>query len=90
VSYPSDEDLVIRVNPESPSKTIEIARSFSFKLNLGNYQSCDFFTSRKEVCLADEADTVSADIFEWCYEQVMEEVKEVKRKQAAKTSRGAA
>lgn len=70
-----------------PSRQVEIVRSVSFKLNLGGYQSMDFFCSRKEQCGKDEADTVSADLYEWCYEQVLDAAKEVQRVQAAKAAK---
>lgn len=62
----------------------EVVRSVSFKLNLGNYQSMDFFCSQKAECGADEVDAVAVDLSEWCYDKVMESAKEVQRKQAAK------
>jgi hypothetical protein len=64
--------------------TVEIVRSFSFKLNLGNYQSCDFFASQKQACAKDEADQVSTDLYDWCYAQVMASVRDVQEKQARK------
>ena len=67
-----------------PSGIVEVVRSVSFKLNLGNYQSFDFFCSQKAQCLPEEADQVSADLYEWCYDQVMASVKEVKVIQARK------
>ena len=67
-----------------PSGVVEVVRSVSFKLNLGNYQSMDFFCSQKAQCLPDEVDAVSADLYEWCYDQVMSSVKEVKAIQARK------
>ena len=66
------------------TKVVEVVRSVSFKLNLGNYQSMDFFCSQKAQCQADEVDTVSADLYDWCYDQVMASVKDVKEKQARK------
>ena len=73
-----------------PSGIVEVVRSVSFKLNLGNYQSMDFFASQKAQCLPDEADQVSTDLYEWCYDQVMASANEVRRKQAAKAERNAA
>lgn len=67
-----------------PEHRIEIVRSFSFKLNLGNYQSADFFCSRKEQCNAENVDEISTSIYEWCYDEVMASVKEVKVLQAQK------
>ena len=73
-----------------PSGVVEVVRSVSFKLNLGNYQSMDFFCSQKAQCLPDEADQVSTDLYEWCYDQVMSSANEVRRKQAQKAERSVA
>ncbi len=73
--------------PEPPARQVEIVRSVSFKLNLGNYQSMDFFCSQKAACDPEDADSTSADLYEWCYEQVMTSVNEVRRKQAEKAQR---
>jgi len=69
------------------TRLVEVVRSVAFKLNLGNYQSMDFFCSQKAQCPADEVDQVSADLYDWCYDQVMDAVKDVQRKQAAKAAR---
>jgi hypothetical protein len=73
---------------------VEIVRSVSFKLNLGNYQSMDFFCSQKAQCAPADADNISADLYEWCYEQVMGSVRQVKttqaKKEAAKAQRSVA
>ncbi len=66
------------------ARQVEIVRSVSFKLNLGNYQSMDFFCSQKAACDPLDADQVSADLYEWCMDQVMESAREVKAKQAKK------
>ena len=73
-----------------PSGIVEVVRSVSFKLNLGNYQSMDFFCSQKAQCEPGEADQVSADLYEWCYDQVMASANEVKRKQEVKQAAMAA
>ena len=72
------------------AKAVEVVRSVSFKLNLGNYQSMDFFASQKAQCQADEVDVVSADLYEWCYDQVMDSVRDIQKKQAMKAARSAA
>lgn len=76
--------------PSRPERTVEIVRSCSFKLNLGNYQSMDFFCSQKAACLESEKDQVSVDLYGWCYDQVMDSVREVQRKQAVKAARSVA
>ncbi len=75
--------------PEPLARQVEIVRSVNFKLNLGNYQSMDFFCSQKAACDPEDADTTSADLYEWCYEQVMESVREVKATQAKKEAQRA-
>lgn len=76
---------------EPTGNRVEITRSISFKLNLGNYQSMDFFCSQKAQCDAAEADQTAADLSEWCYDQVMQDVAKVKsiqaRKEAARENR---
>lgn len=57
---------------------IEIARSFSFKLNMGNYESRDFFCSQKAECRMDEADRVADQIHAFCKTQVLKSVNEYK------------
>lgn len=67
-----------------PSGLVEVVRSVSFKLNLGNYQSMDFFCSQKAQCEAGDADSVSADLYDWCFDQVMTSVRDVQAKQSKK------
>lgn len=57
---------------------IEIARSFSFKLNMGNYESRDFFCSQKAECRMDEADRVADQLHQFCKAQVLKAVNEYK------------
>ena len=56
----------------------EIARSFSYKLNSGNYESRDFFCSQKVECPLTEAEVVSAKLYDFCRTQVMRAVNEWK------------
>lgn len=60
------------------TKLIEIARSFSYKLNVGNYESRDFFCSQKAECTPEEADEVSERLHLFCYKQVIRDVKKYK------------
>ena len=55
---------------------VEIARSFSFKLNVGNYESRDFFCSQKAECFPSEAEATSERIYQFCRMQVMKAVRE--------------
>jgi hypothetical protein len=56
--------------------TVEVARSFSYKLNCGNYESRDFFCSQKAECPADEAEAVSQRLHEFCKSQVMQALRD--------------
>lgn len=49
---------------------VEVARSFSYKLNVGNYESRDFFCSQKIECDATEAEALSEQVHEFCLKQV--------------------
>ncbi len=82
----SDGALLINLpaNRPQPSGLVEVVRSVSFKLNLGNYQSMDFFCSQKAQCEASQSDEISIDLYDWCYDQVMASVRDVKEKQARK------
>ena len=52
-------------------KLVEIARSFSYKHNLGNYQSCDFFCSQKAEVLEEEAEETSKNLYQFCKKEVI-------------------
>lgn len=56
----------------------EIARSFSYKLNCGNYESRDFFCSQKAECTFEDAEAVSAALHAFCKKMVMQAVREYK------------
>jgi hypothetical protein len=60
-------------------RTVEIARSFSFKLNLGNYQSADFFQSAKSECRWDQAEEASDILYQFCKKQVLLAVNEARK-----------
>ena len=51
-------------------KLIEIARSFSRKLNLGNYETVDFFCSQKIEVPESEAKEASSELYEFCKQEV--------------------
>lgn len=57
---------------------VEVTRSFSFKLNVGNYESRDFFCSQKAECKPDDADKVSGLLHEFCKQQVLKAVQQAK------------
>jgi hypothetical protein len=74
----SDEYLIIATPEHRPVRMVEIARSFSFKLNLGNYQSADFFMSQKAECREDEVEETSAKIYAFVKSQVLKSVAEAR------------
>ncbi len=64
-----------------PKKLVEVARSYSEKVNLGNYQSQDFFCSKKMEVPEDEAEEASQEAFKWCYNQVQKDIRGLNPKQ---------
>ncbi len=68
-------------------KTIEVCRSFSQKVNLGNYETCDFFCSAKAEVAEKDFETTSAELFERCYNEVMGSILEFKAKQDTKDTK---
>lgn len=60
--------------------TVEICRSFGYKLNAGNYESRDFFCSYKiSAPKADEREA-SQSAYEFCEAEVLEAVKNYRNK----------
>ena len=57
---------------------VEVARSFSYKHNLGNYQSADFFCSQKAECPASEASEMSEKLYQFCKAEVARALNEYK------------
>jgi hypothetical protein len=64
---------------QKEQKLVEVARSFSYKLNLGNYQTADFFCSQKAEVLENEAEEKSKELFNFCKQEVGKSVEEYKR-----------
>lgn len=64
---------------------MEIARSFSFKLNVGNFESRDFFCSQKAEC-EDPADAekLAEALHAFCKTQVLKAVSEYRKENASK------
>ena len=59
-------------------KPIYITRSFSFKLNLGNYQMADFFCSQSSECFEKQAEKSSEALYEFCKKEVIKSVNKYK------------
>lgn len=57
-----------------PPPAVEITRSFSFKLNVGNYESRDFFCSQKSYAKPEEAVKVSEALYAFCRSEVQKSV----------------
>ena len=70
---------------------IEIARSFSRKINLGNYEVADFFTSAKMEVPEKEADATSQELFNFCRKETErsanEYLDELREKKSAEAQR---
>lgn len=58
------------------TRMVEMASSFSFKLNIPGYQSADFFQSAKSECRDDEAEEVSEKLYQFCKARVLKAVNE--------------
>lgn len=71
----SDQPSIIRREPRVTGR-VEIVRSFSYKLNTGNYESRDFFCSQKVECAAEDAETISEKVYQFCKTQVLKAVHE--------------
>ena len=75
------EGAVILRGSRKPVARVEIARSFSYKLNVApyggpQYESRDFFCSEKAECSLDDAAEVSAALYAFCRSQVLAAVKD--------------
>jgi hypothetical protein len=55
---------------------VEVARSFSYKLNAGDYETRDFFCSEKAECRPEDADLVSERLYDFCKRQVLRAVEQ--------------
>lgn len=56
------------------SNMVEVTRSFTYKLNTGNYQSRDFFCSQKKECKEEDAEKISEGLYAFCVREVMKGV----------------
>jgi len=66
--------------PSKKQNLIEVARSFSRKLNIGNYETADFFCSYKEETTPEKADEVSKNAFDFCRVQVEFDIEDYKKR----------
>ena len=88
------EDLIIRP-PAKISGTVEICRSFAYKLSpakytgVTDYESRDFFASMKVTCDAADTVEISRDVDEFVQAEVMDAVKDYVAKLRAQRERKA-
>lgn len=61
-------------NRKTTPKLVEIARSFSYKLSLPNYQNADFFCSQKVEVPEDQAEKKSEELYLFCRGEVAKSV----------------
>ena len=59
-------------------KLVEVCRSFSYKLNVGNYESRDFFCSQKAEVPEIEAVETSEALYQFCKNEVIKSVNSYK------------
>jgi hypothetical protein len=70
--------------PESGPAVTEITRSFSFKINLGNYENADFFCSMKAQCKPEDVEEVSEGLYEFCADEVRKSIGSFREARKAK------
>ena len=59
-------------------KLVEVCRSFSYKLNMGNYESRDFFCSQKTTVPEKNAEKASEALYEFVKSEVIKSVNNYK------------
>lgn len=59
--------------------TTEITRAFTYKLNVGNYESRDFYCCQKVECLWEDSEEVADRLYAFCKRQVLLAVAEWKQ-----------
>lgn len=78
----------ILINPPAVVQgRVEIARSFSYKLNVGNFESRDFFMSQKAECAASDAPAISEALYQFCKSQVLKSVREYREEMAGPSAK---
>lgn len=66
---------------------VEIARSFSYRKNLGNYEHLDFFCSQKAECAIEDAEKVSEALYAFCKSEVIKAVNLSRKESLPKVQR---
>ncbi len=67
------------MNIAHPDNKVVVTASFSYKMNLGNYQTADFHCSQSAECSEYERDIAYSNMFQFCKERVREEVVRFKK-----------
>ena len=62
------------------SQEIKITRGFSAKVNLGNYENVDIACAAEAVVNEDDMETQSYFLYNFCRDQVRQEVDAIKRR----------
>lgn len=77
---------IIRREPQITGM-VEITRSFTYKLNRGNYESSDFFMAQKAECQSEDAEVISEKLYQFCKKEVMRAVSEYQRENPIQSTR---
>lgn len=56
------------------TKLVEVSRSFTFKVNLGGYQTADFYCGQRAEVPEKEATKKSEQLYAFCKEEVMKSI----------------
>jgi hypothetical protein len=78
------QDDALLIGERAPAlKLRSVTRSFSFKLNVGNYQSADFFQSATaelpEGCSLKQASDIAGLVHQFCKKEVLASVNEARK-----------
>lgn len=66
---------------KSTKSMVEIGRSFSRKVNIGNYQTLDFYASAKAEAPIEEMDSTSELLFSFCKKEVEHSIEQYEDEQ---------
>lgn len=77
------ERISLLKSPARIRGRVEISRSFTFKLNVGNYESRDFFAAQRAECAAEDMDEISEALYQFCKKCVLRSVADWEESAAA-------
>lgn len=60
-----------------PNPFIEVTRSVSFKHNIGNYKSLEFYICEKAECRPEDAEATSRRLVKFCQNQIAQDFAEL-------------